>query len=117
LFTNAFPHIKEKNNPQILLKIWDLFFYNGWKSIIITSISLLKIIESKIIIFPPEELLHFLIGEVIKDSFFDNENYNKFMYILINFKIENKLIDNLEKEFEIKRKMPDKGKNLNFQII
>ena len=117
LFTNAFPHIEEKNNPQILLKIWDLFFYDGWKSIIITSISLLKVIESKIIIFPPEELLHFLIGEVIKESFFDNENYNKFMYILINFKIEDKLLDNLEKEFEIKRNMPNKGKNLNFQIV
>ena len=117
LFTNSFQSNKTKNNPQILLKIFDLFFYDGWRIIIITSIALLKVYENKIINFPSEELLHFLIGDIIKEDFFDNENFDKFMYILFNFKIEDELLKNLEKEFETKKKMPKLGKDLNFQII
>ena len=117
LFTNSFQHNDSKNNPKILLKIWDSFFTDGWKTIIITCLSLLKMYESKIMIFPPEELLHFLIGDLIKENFFQNTNFYKYMYSLFNFRIEDELIDNLEKEFEQKKKMKGKGKNLNFQII
>ena len=117
LFTNSFQHIDAKNNPKILLKIWDSFFTDGWKTIIVTSLSLLKMYESKIMIFPPEELLHFLIGDLIKESYFQNDNFYKYMHSLYNFRIEDELIENLEKEFEQKKQMPNNGKNLNFQII
>ena len=117
LFTNSFQHIDAKNNPKILLKIWDSFFTDGWKTIIVTSLSLLKMYESKIMIFPTEELLHFLIGDLIKESYFHNDNFYKYMHSLYNFRIEDELIENLEKEFEQKKQMPDGGKNLNFQII
>jgi hypothetical protein len=117
LFTNSFQYNRTKNDPKILLKLFDLFFYDGWKIIIITSISLLKVYEPKIMNFPSEDLLHFLIGDIIKENFFDNENFDKFMYILYNFKIEDELLKNIEKEFEIKTKMPQLGKNLNFEII
>ena len=73
--------------------------------------------ESKIMIFPTEELLHFLIGDLIKESYFHNDNFYKYMHSLYNFRIEDELIENLEKEFEQKKQMPDGGKNLNFQII
>ena len=117
LFTNSFQHNDSQNNPKILLKIWDSFFTSGWKTIFITSISLLKTYESKIMLFPPEELLHFLIGDLIKENYFQNDNFTKYMNSLFNFTIEDELIDNLEKEFVMKRKMKDSGKNLNFQII
>jgi hypothetical protein len=117
LFTNSFQHIDAKNNPKILLKIWDSFFTDGWKTIIVTSLSLLKMYESKIMIFPTEELLHFLIGDLIKETYFHNDNFYKYMHSLYNFRIEDELIENLEKEFEQKKQMPDGGKNLNFQII
>ena len=117
LFTNSFQSNKTKNNPKILLKIFDLFFYDGWRVIIITSIALLKTYETKIMNFPSEELLHFLIGDIIKEDYFDNNNFDKFMYILFNFKIEDELLKSLEKEFEIKKKMPKLGKDLNFQVI
>ena len=68
-------------------------------------------------LFPPEELLHFLIGDLIKENYFQNDNFTKYMNSLFNFTIEDELIDNLEKEFVMKRKMKDSGKNLNFQII
>ena len=117
LFTNAYQYINIKNNPQILLKIWDLFFYEDWKSIIITSISLLKCYETKILVFTTEELLHFLISDIIKESYFENDNYDKYMYNMFNFKIDDELINKIEKEIEIKKEMPNLGKNLNFQII
>ena len=120
LFTNSFQYLdeeKEKNNPSILLKIWDSFFTNGWKTIIITSISLLKSYEAKIMIFPPEELLHFLIGDLIKENYFENSHLDKFMYPLFHFKIDDELIKKILKEFDMKKKMPNLGKNLNFQII
>ena len=117
LFTNSFQHIDSKNNPKILLKIWDSFFTDGWKTIIVTSLSLLKMYESKIMIFPAEELLHFLIGDLIKESYFQNDNFYKYMHSLYNFRIEDELMENLEKEFEQKKQMPNNGKNLNFQII
>ena len=117
LFTNTFQYINENQNPQILLKIWDLFFLDDWKSIIITSISLLKNYESKILVLCPEELIYFLISTIIKENYFQNENYDKFMYNMFNFKIEDELIKKIEKEIDIKNRMPNLGKNLKFQII
>ena len=117
LFTNAYQYIKDKENPKIILKIFDLFFLNNWKSIIITSISLLKVYEPKIMLFNSEEILRFLINDVIKESYFENNNYDRFMYITQNFKIDDKLIDNIDKEFEIRVNLPNIEKNLGFQTI
>ena len=68
-------------------------------------------------LFTPEELQHILIRDLIKENYFQNDNFCKYMNSLFNFTIEDELIDNLEKEFVIKRKMKNSGKNLNFQII
>ena len=65
LFTNTFQNIKDKNNPKILLRILDLFFFSGWKSIIKIGISLLKNYENVIISKTFEELLQFLIGNIL----------------------------------------------------
>ena len=117
LFTNAYQFIKDKDNPKIVLKIFDLFFCNNWKSIIITSISLLKVYEPKIMLFNSEEIMRFLINDIIKENYFENNNYDKFMYISYNFKIDDKLIENLEKELDIQKKLPNIEKNLGSQII
>ena len=117
LFTNAYPFIKVKDNPKIILKIFDLFFLNDWKSIIITSISLLKVYEPKIMIFGSEEILRFLINDIIKESYFENSNYDRFMFISSKFSIDDKLIENIEKELDMKKKLPNLEKNLGFQII
>ena len=117
LFTNTFQFNKIKDNPKILNIILDLFFYYDWKSIIITGITLLKTYESKIFVLISEEILHFLTTGILKENFFENENFDKFIYIMLNFKIDDQLIQNIEKEIDIKRKMPDLGKNLSFQII
>ena len=117
LFTNAYQYLKNKEDPKIILKIFDFFFFNNWKSIIITSISLLKVYEPKIMQFNSEEILRFLINDIIKEDYFDNNNYDRFMYISYNFKIDDKLIENIEKELDIKTKLPNLEKNLGYQMI
>ena len=74
LFTNAYQYIKVKDNPKIILKIFDFFFLNNWNSIIVTSISLLKVYEPKIMLFSSEEILRFLINDIIKENYFENNN-------------------------------------------
>ena len=117
LFTNAYQYIKDKDDPKIILKIFDFFFFNNWKSIIITSISLLKVYEPKIMKFNSEEILKFLINDIIKEDYFENSNYDKFMYISYNFKIDDKLIENIEKELDVKAKLPNLEKNLGYQML
>ena len=114
LFTNAYQYIDAKESPKIILKIFDLFLLNNWKSIIITSISLLKVYEQKIMQFNSEEILRFLITDIIKENYFDNNNLDRFMYISYNFKIDDKLIDNIDREFEIRTKLPNIEKILDF---
>ena len=117
LFTNAYQYIKVKDNPKIILKIFDFFFLNNWNSIIVTSISLLKVYEPKIMLFSSEEILRFLINDIIKENYFENNNYDRFMYIAYNFKIDDKLIENIEMELDIKTKLPNLEKNIGYQII
>jgi hypothetical protein len=117
LFTNAYQHTKLNCEPKILTKILDLFFVDGWKSIFVTSIFLLKSYESKIMIFSSEDLLHFLISDIIKEKYFENENFDKFLHISYNCKIDDELIERIEKEFDIKSKNPNLFNSLNFQII
>ena len=117
LFTNAYQHTKLNCEPKILTKILDLFFVDGWKSIFVTSIFLLKSYESKIMIFSSEDLLHFLISDIIKENYFENENFDKFLHISYNCKIDDELIERIEKEFDIKSKNPNLSNSLNFQII
>ena len=108
LFSKAYEFTNLKLEPKVLLKIWDLFFLEGWKSIFSTIIFILKNNESRIMIYNDEELLNFLNKDIIKEKFFENENFNKFIH---NFKIDDELIENIEKEFDFK------NRNLNIKKI
>lgn len=102
LFTNAYKNIKDQNNPKILIWILDLFIINGWKSIIKIGLCLIKHFEMKILSCDLEELLHFLINDVLKYDFFQNENYDNLRNIYERLKIENALIENIESEYDLK---------------
>ena len=117
LFTNTFQNIKDKNNPKILLRILDLFFFSGWKSIIKIGISLLKNYENEIMALTFEELLQFLIGNILKSDFFQKENFDQLMRIKINFKIKSSLIADIENEYEMKKKLDKFGINLSTNNI
>ena len=117
LFTNAYQHTDLKYEPKILIKIFDLFFFSGWNSIIVTSIFLIKNNESKILSLGSDKLLYFLNNDIIKGNYFKNENFDEFMNIFNTFKIDEELIKSIEKEYDIKSRNLNKCKNLRFQII
>ena len=109
LFTHIFNTIKDRNNPLILLKIFDLFIFSGWKSILKIGISLLKNYELKLLKLTSEELLGYLLNGICRNVFFQNEYYDELMNILINFKIDSYLITNVENEYELKESIPKIG--------
>ena len=104
LYSNAYKNIKDQNNPKVLIWILDLFIINGWKSIIKIGLCLIKHFETKILSCDLEELLRFLINDILKYDFFQNENYDNLRNIYEQLKIENALIDNIESEYDLKEK-------------
>ena len=105
LFTDTYLNIEHRENPKVLLRIWDLFLFSGCKSILKVGISLLKSFEPKIMSLTFEELLRFLISDISKSEFFQNSSYDNLMKTYINFKIESSLISNIESEYEMKRQL------------
>ena len=110
LFTDTYLNIKNRENPKVLMRIWDLFLFSGCKSILKVGITLLKNYEHKIMSLTFEELLRFLISEIPKSNFFQNNFYDNLMKTYINFKIESGLISNIESEYQIKKQL-SKEKN------
>ena len=53
-----------------------MFIINGWKSIIKIGLCLIKHFEIKILSCDLDDLLHFLINDILKFDFFQNENYD-----------------------------------------
>ena len=111
LFTNNYQNIKVKDNPLILLRIFDLFIFNGWKSIITLGIILLKTYEMKLMNLSYELLLSYLLGGICNNEFFQNEYYDNLVNLLMDFKIDNNLIENIEKEYELRLSILNNGGN------
>ena len=102
LFTNAYKSIKEKGKPKVLIWIFDNFIIEGWGAINKIGLCLMKHFERKILMLDMDELLHFLINDIINYDFFKNSNYERLRNIYDNLKIENGLIENIENEYDIK---------------
>ena len=111
LFTNVYNLSLDKNEPKIILRIWDMFIFSGWKAILKIGIALIKLNEKKLFNFSLEDLLRFLISDILKSDLFKNDMLDLVMYISINFKLETNLINNLEKEYEIFNKLPKLSNN------
>jgi hypothetical protein len=107
LFTDTYLNIKNRENPKVLMRIWDLFLFSGCKSILKVGISLLKNFEEKIMTLSFEELLKFLIADLPTSEFFQNDYYDNLMKTYYNFKIESELISNIENEYQIKKELGD----------
>ena len=102
LFTNNYQNNKVKDNPLILLRIFDLFIFDGWKSIIKLGLLLLKTYEMKLVCLSYEQLLSYLLGGICNNEFFQNEYYDNLVNLMMDFKIDNNLIENIEKEYELR---------------
>ncbi|CAG9318522.1 unnamed protein product [Blepharisma stoltei] len=84
---------------EILLKIWDQFFYKGWKVIFKVSIALLTRISGHILHKKFEDILSLmssLHGPFAKVNVFDNDLFKEMGYI----KVTNQMIVQARKEYE-----------------
>ena len=102
LFTNSL----SGNNTKIILRIIDMLILEGYNCIIRIGLVLLKHYQENLIKMKFEELLHFLINELKeKYEFFHNNNYEKFIELYNEMKIPKGLINNIENEYEIEKKV------------
>ncbi len=54
-----------------------------------------------------EDLLHFLINDIIKYGFFQNSNYDYFINLTENINLPSGLLSNLENEFNLESKIKE----------
>ena len=105
-FITLFTHGWEKNNYKIFLRIFDLFIFDGWNIILRIGLILLKKYQNEIFNMKFEELLNYLINELkSKDDFFTDENYDNFIEMYKKMKIPKGLINNLENEYLLDKKI------------
>ena len=106
IFTDAFIDKAELNNKKIIMKIFDLFILGGWKAIIKIGMSLLKYNECKILNTPIEELLNYLTNDIIKSKYFEKDNINDVMNASIKFKINGKILEDTETQYNLQKALP-----------
>ena len=105
-FITLFTHGWEKSNYKIFLRIFDLFIFDGWNIVLRIGLILLKKYQNEIIKMKFEELLNYLINELkSKDDFFNDENYDNFIEMYKKMKIPKGLINNLENEYLLDKKI------------
>jgi len=109
LFTLAYDYEKEDNNKEVIIKIFDLFLFSGWKAIFKIGISLMKFNSNKIFSFPYEQLVHYLNNDLINSDFFSKGNIGEIVNLFTYFKIPNNLLNNLSEEYEMKKNILNKN--------
>lgn len=98
MFTNSYQFDTNECPPKIIIKIWDDFILNGWEALLRAALILLKIKEEELLLMKHEELLHYIINNLIKECFYDNKNYEMFMVNFNNTKFKPGLLSNIENE-------------------
>ena len=109
LFTDTFIDRAEINNKKIIMKIFDLFIFEGWKAIIKVGIALLKFNEIKILKTPMEELLNFLTNDIIKSQFFAKDNLIAISKADFEIKIKNKILEDITEQYKLKKNLSALG--------
>ena len=80
---------------EILVKIWDLFFLQGWKAIFKICIVILKKYSEKLIDKSFEDIL-FIINGLTNSNIFEDE----FFRDVSKVKLSNRIIEEIENEYE-----------------
>ena len=106
LFTGSHHYLKEKeDNSKVILRIMDCFFLKGWKGLMEIGCAVLHFNENTLINLGYEEMIQFLINDILKSYFFSNKNENNIKNIMNNKRISKKLIKNIEDEFMLQSKL------------
>lgn len=79
LFTICMQNIIDYDNPLFLLTIWDNFILHGWHSVINTSVVMIKTYSEDILMLKFEDLLNFLLNDILRASLVQNIHHEKFL--------------------------------------
>ena len=99
LFLSSRQHIKQKQTPQVLIRILDNFILSGWKSLMKVGIKALNSFEKDLMQLKYEDMLNFLINDMLKNEFFKDDNLESIENCFIETKIQKRLIKNIEAEY------------------
>ena len=99
LFLSSRQNNKTKELPIVLIRILDNFIVSGWKELMKVGIKLLNMYEKEVMKLRIEEMMQFLINDLLKFDFFHNKNVNNIELCFETTNIKKKLIKNIEDEY------------------
>jgi hypothetical protein len=106
LFTTSHQYLRnEQDNINLIVRILDNFMVSGWKGMMNVGIALLHNYENDLMNMKYEAMMEFLINDILKSKFFENNNKDKLEEYFENIKINKNLIKNIELEYVIDEKL------------
>ena len=99
MFTNSLVTVEKDNPPKIIMKIWDEFFVKGWKAFLTAGLIIMKTNEENMKNLKSEQILQFLVSDVLKTDFFEEIFFELYQFFSEKFYIKNKLLRDLESEY------------------
>ena len=106
LFTNVYPSFPEIEN-KVLIKAWDVFIIQGWKSFFSSLLAILEYNKEGILNCKGDELMTYLITIMAKSDIFKSENVEIFCKLRKKYKITFNIIKNVEEEIAIESTIKD----------
>ena len=109
LFTGSHQHHNKENddNSNIMIRVLDNFITYGWKSMMEFSCVILHFYETYIMNIKYDQMMQFLINDILKSDFFAQKNMELIEKSLDFYKIKKKLIKNIEAEYKQNMKLKD----------
>ena len=111
LFTSSHHYLKPNDdNTKIILRIMDCFITFGWKAMMAVGCAVLHSYENTLINMNYDDMMQFLINDILKSDFFSSKNEDNIKSVLGNIKISKKLIKNIEDEYSLEKKLHENVK-------
>jgi len=111
IFTNISNQFEIENAPKVSILVVENFFVEGWITVIRTGFTLINYYQEEIIKLKRDEIMNFMINNLIRLDLIKNENFIEFLkhYEISRKKIKKDLIQNLTEIylFEEKNKIID----------
>ena len=112
LFTGSHHYLKpNEDNSKILIRIMDCFINFGWKAMMAIGCAVLHSYENTLMNMNYDDMMQFLINDILKSDFFSCKNEDNIKKILDDIKISKKLIKNIEDEYILETKIKEKDNN------
>ena len=111
LFTGSHHYLQPNDdNTKIILRIMDCFITFGWKAMMAIGCAVLHSYETTLINMNYDDMMQFLINDILKSDFFSSKNEENIKNITDNVKISKKLIKNIGDEYNLEKKMEENNK-------